>query len=157
MRIVANCRRLFLHQLYFFEEILSRNNSNNLETFWLLSNSSCWHLNSINYSDHSSARQHFLNFEQTSSNYGLYLAPQFAFIWCLIHHFFVSVASAIEAFKSREVIHPSFMQKMTGSERQFSNLRCCSCSLKLWLTLRYGAWVIYGSKDLPLFRLKSAW
>ena len=33
MRIVANCRRLFLHQLYFFEEILSWNNSNNLETF----------------------------------------------------------------------------------------------------------------------------
>ena len=42
--------------------------------------------------------------------------------FALIHHFFVSVASAIEAFKSREVIHPSFMQKMTGSERQFSNL-----------------------------------
>ena len=69
------------------------------------------------------ARQHFLNFEQTSSNYGFHLAPQFAFICYLIHHFFVWVASAIEAFKSREVIHPSFMQKMTGSERQFSNLR----------------------------------
>ena len=52
MRIVAICRRLFLHQLYFFEEILSWNNSNNLETFSQdYYHSSCWHLNSINYSD----------------------------------------------------------------------------------------------------------
>ena len=166
MRIVAICRRLFLHQLYFFEEILSWNNSNNLETFSQdYYHSSCWHLNSINYSDNGMYIIHqpdniFWILSRHLQTMGLILLHNlhsFA-IWFIT--FLFELRLLLRRLNHERLYTPHSCRKWQDQNDNFQILGGGPLQLqfkKLWLTLRYGVCVIYGSNDLPLFRFKSAW
>ena len=161
----AICRRLFLHQLYFFEEILSWNNSNNLETFSQdYYHSSCWHLNSINYSDNgvlsTSQTTFFWILSRHLQTMGLILLHNlhsFA-IWFIT--FLFELRLLLRRLNHERLYTPHSCRKWQDQNDNFQILGGGPLQLqfkKLWLTLRYGVCVIYGSNDLPLFRFKSAW
>lgn len=154
---MCSCKFLsspFLHQLFF-----SRKSC--LETIVITLRrivfSSCWHQNSINYSRVSlyhAPDLHFLNSEQTHLSWST----------ICIHLLFDSSLFVLQFTDVRRLNHerlytPHSCRKWQDQNDNFQilggGLQLKNAPPKLWLTLRYGAWVIYGATIYHCFAFKK--